>query len=295
MTVTCPNGHASATDDFCDVCGAPITDPVGTPVPEAPADAGSTAADPDPAAAPSTGTGAGAPAPGASGLDLDPPSSQGSAEAPATESAAEAPGPAACPNCGAQNPVDALFCESCGYDFATGQLPPPSSTSIDPLSGQLVSPTGEDPAATGGPTALLGVEWVAEIWVDPDWFTSQQADGTCPTSGLPAIVPLVATTAAVGRRSKSRGLDPEIDVSGDGAISHRHAELTRTGERWAVTDLGSTNGTFVGKPDGTYPSVPIPPNEPRELDDDDRVYLGAWTRLVVRRATEQERTGEPPT
>jgi hypothetical protein len=26
----------------------------------------------------------------------------------------------------------------------------------------------------------------------------------------------------------------------------------------------------------------------RELDPDDRIYLGAWTRLVIREATEDE-------
>jgi hypothetical protein len=26
----------------------------------------------------------------------------------------------------------------------------------------------------------------------------------------------------------------------------------------------------------------------RELDDDDRLYVGAWTRVVVRRATPEE-------
>ena len=28
-----------------------------------------------------------------------------------------------CPNCGASNPADALFCEACGYDYTTGTLP----------------------------------------------------------------------------------------------------------------------------------------------------------------------------
>jgi len=35
----------------------------------------------------------------------------------------------------------------------------------------------------------------------------------------------------------------------------------------------------------------LTPGERRELADDDRVYLGAWTRLVLRRATPQEQAG----
>lgn len=258
MSAVCPQGHTSSTDDFCDVCGEPIQ---GAPS-EAPAT-------PGPLAAPTPGsTGAGAPAPVGAGTAHKP-----------------------CPNCQAQNAADALFCEDCGYDFATGQLPPPAAVP-DPVSGVLVPPAGA--ASPAPPPNLAGVEWVAEVWVDPDWFGSQQAEGTCPSSGLPTVVPLTGTEVLIGRRSKSRSLTPDIDCTGDGAISHRHATLTLAGEQWSVEDLGSTNGTFVGQPDGTFPSDPIPAQQPHELADDERVYVGAWTRIVVRRATAQEKSGSSP-
>jgi hypothetical protein len=197
--------------------------------------------------------------------------------------------PKTCPNCQAANPADALFCEDCGYDFATGQLPPPPNLP-DPVSGVLVPPLGTlQPGAPAAPN-LVGVEWVAEVWVDPDWFTHQQAEGTCPTGGLPTVVPLTGDTALIGRTSRSQNVHPEIDCVGDGAISHRHAELRVANARWSVKDLGSTNGTYVGKPDGRYPDDPLAPQQPRELADDERVYVGAWTRLVVRKATEREKT-----
>jgi hypothetical protein len=194
--------------------------------------------------------------------------------------------PRACPNCGAANSADALFCEDCGYDFATGQLPPPPAA-IDPISGRVVAP----PSTPAQPADLSNVDWVAEIWVDPDWFTHQEAAGACPTSGLPTVVPLKGTVVLIGRRSKSRNINPEIDCTSDGAISHRHAELIRNGDRWSVKDLGSTNGTYVGSPGGAYPNEPLPAQQARELADDERVYLGAWTRVVVRKATDAEKAG----
>jgi hypothetical protein len=245
VTATCPQGHTSSTDDFCDVCGAPIE---------------------------------------ASG-SADPPPTMRSEPTPAASPAPTAPIPSkaagppkTCPNCQASNLADALFCEDCGYDFATGQLPPPPAQ-IDPISGRVVPP----------PPQRVTTEWVAEVWVDPDWFTHQQAAGSCPTSGLPTVVPLRGTVQLIGRRSSSRNISPEIDCSGDGAISHRHAELSLAGERWSVKDLGSTNGTYVGDPAG-YPDDPLPPQQRRELADDERVYLGAWTRIVVRRATDAEKS-----
>ena len=81
-------------------------------------------------------------------------------------------------------------------------------------------------------------------------------------------------------------MTPQIDCSADGSVSHRQAELTLDHDRWFVEDLGSTNGTFVGTPGDALPTTPIPPHERRELADGERIYLGAWCRIMVRRATD---------
>jgi hypothetical protein len=226
---TCPNGHQSTTDDFCDTCGAPIT-------PTAPA------APPASAAAPP-----------------------------------EAPTPVhkPCPNCGGQNTADALFCEACGYDFTTGQLP------------QAVAPPPPS-APAAAPASLVDVEWVAEIWIDPDFFAAQKAAGVCPTGGAPTVVPLAGPEAIIGRHSASSGTAVEVDCSGDSAVSHRHAKLTLDHDRWYIEDLGSTNGSFVGSPTSLPPTA-LTAGERHELTDSERVYVGAWTRVVIRRATSEEK------
>ena len=235
MSAICPQGHQSSTDDFCDVCGEPIDAAQASPGPSV-----------SPAASPSS-------------LTLDPP-----AAPPA------APAVQACPSCGAANPADAAFCEQCGYDFTTGDLPPAATPMPDP-----------------------GADWVAEIWIDPDWFAFQDSPGGCATSGAPTVVPLRGTTAVIGRPSKSRNLVPDIDCGSDGAVSHKHAQITLDHDRWYVEDLGSTNGTFVGAPGEALPANPIQPQTRHELDDDERIYVGAWTRVVIRRATDDEKTAVP--
>lgn len=239
MSVTCPSGHDSAADDYCDVCGLPI--PAGG-APAQPA-----AADPVPDA----------PAP-----------------APVETTAA-------CPNCQATNPPNALFCEACGYDFTTGSLPRP----VTPPTIDSVLDLASAPAATPAPIApALAEAWVAEVWIDPDWYAEAESDDPLPSAGVPTVVTLRSTSVLVGRTSRSRGIHPDIDLSSDNGISRRHCQLTTDGTRWWVEDLGSSNGTYLSTGLGALPKEPLPAGEKREIGPDGRVYLGAWSRIVVRRA-----------
>jgi hypothetical protein len=223
---------------------------------------------------------------GGGSLDLDRPDA-----APASGATVTMPGAAGsgqtCPNCGTENRPTALFCEACGYDFTTGTMPRGAAPA--PATPAAGAPAGaEAPAPLAPPVPL---EWVVEVWVDPDWYAAQDSAEPCPSPGLPAIVPLTVRSVLVGRTSRSRNIHPEIACDADIAVSRRHAQLTSDGARWWVEDLRSSNGTFVGPASGPLPSEPLVPGQRRELAEDDRVYLGAWTRLVVRRATDQEKTG----
>jgi hypothetical protein len=231
------------------------------------------------------------------------------------EAAPAAPASLECPNCQTENPDGALFCEACGYDFTTGAMPRdpaagPGALEDTQPDGEAVSVDGAPAAgagaaaatgaATGAPTgsseaaegtaggAGTTFEWLAEVWVDPDWYQTQEADDPCPSPGLPTIMPLRHRSVLLGRVSTSRNTHPEIDLSSDPGVSRRHAQLTTDGTRWFVEDLGSSNGTFVGPAAGPLPDHAISVGPKTELDDDDRLYVGAWTRVVVRRATPDE-------
>lgn len=245
MPSTCPAGHSSTADDYCDVCGVPIP-------------AGAQGVD---AAAPSTAT-----------------------------SAPAAPEGLSCPNCAVANLPEALFCEACGYDFTTGTMP--RSAGGDAGAGGDAANEAADATAQQAPVGS-GVEWVAEVWIDPDWYEAQESPDALPSPGLPDVVPLVATSVLVGRTSRSRNITPDIDCESDTGISRRQAQLTTDGSRWWVEDLESANGTFVAPASGPLPEDPIPVGRKTELDSDDRIYLGAWTRIVIRRATDDEKVTVP--
>ena len=275
MARTCPDGHVSRSEDYCDVCGLALADAPGAPEPDATA----------PDLAPVRGT---------------------------TQE---------CPSCAATNPADALFCEACGYDYTTGTMPRPveSSLSLPALTEPAPVPesaagsapvpesaaeSGHEPSSDAGsgsvaalsapgtpdhsPAPALDGAWVAEVWIDPDWYHDQGSGDPMPSPGLPTVVALRHTSSLIGRTSRSRGIHPDIDVSGDPGVSRRHAQLTTDGSRWFIEDLGSANGTYVGATAAALPSSPIPGGQKREIAAGEQVYLGAWTRIVIRAAAQGE-------
>ena len=192
-----------------------------------------------------------------------------------------------CPNCALTNTANALFCEACGYDFTTGSMPRATALANALDLDTPAAATVPDPVAPS-----VAVEWVAEVWVDPDWFADQESDEECPSPGLPVVMPLRAQSLLIGRRSVSRNIHPDIECASDVGVSRRQAQLTTDGQRWWVEDLQSSNGTYVGAASGPLPEDALPPGQRRELAEDDRIYLGAWTRIVVRRATPEEQSGQ---
>jgi pSer/pThr/pTyr-binding forkhead associated (FHA) protein len=129
--------------------------------------------------------------------------------------------------------------------------------------------------------------WTAIVGADHAYYERVQAvtgpEGaavTFPAYYAERRFQLVGNQMRIGRRSVSRGLAPEIDLTGppaDPGISRLHAVLIGMPDgNWAVLDPGSANGTLVnGSEIGVGDQVP--------LRDGDRINLGAWTAITVHR------------
>jgi hypothetical protein len=181
-------------------------------------------------------------------------------------------------------PVEAATAEPAPVEAATAEAAPVEAASAEaaPVEAAPVE-AGPEPAA---PTD--GGAWVLEAGAERAYFETVVAAGG-PDAGVlefpaycpPRRFPLRGSRLLVGRRSRSRGVQPDIDLFGppeDPGVSHTHALLVpASGGGWSVIDLGSANGTYVNDS-----GRPIPVHVPVPLADGDKVYLGGWTVLTVR-------------
>jgi FHA domain-containing protein len=244
----CPNGHDSPSDDFCDVCGIRI--------------ASSSGASQSP----------GIPAVGPSAA----------MSMPGTQPSADSGEP--CPVC--STPRSGQFCEACGYNFGAPQPSAPSAPSVPTVPpvppAPSVPPVQAEPGCPDTPAV-----WTAVVSSDRDYYERAQAVGgpewadvTFPDYCSELRFRLTGNQMRIGRRSVSRGLEPEIDLTGppaDPGISRLHAVLIcRPDGSWAVLDPGSANGTVVNGSE-------IPTGDQVPLHDGDRINLGAWTAITVHR------------
>lgn len=313
MSAICPNGHTSAEEDYCDVCGEPIAAASVVPTPEP----GPAVAEPDPvstASEPCPHCGAPA-APLAlfcenCGYDFttgSPPQSVGAGVLPMpvsslSPSAEQDPAPAG----GAGEPEPdpgggGSEAEGSGSGPAAeveAEEPdggvPEGEPSGDPGSPEPGGPGDSEPVAENSvPTPGSGLptppapgphSWVAELWVDPDWYADQAPEDPMPSPGSPTVIPLRDLSILVGRPSQSRGIRPQVNAGADNGVSRRHCQLSTDGVRWWVEDLDSANGTFVSRAGDPLPTDPLLPGIRHELDDGERIFIGGWTRLVVRKA-----------
>jgi hypothetical protein len=157
-----------------------------------------------------------------------------------------------CPACGAPRSGDDRYCEGCGYDF---ESPPPA-------------------AAT----------WEAVVTADRAQFDRLAVAGvTFPADYAERHFPLFEGENRIGRSRGHPGEEaPEIDLvapPSDPGISRHHAVLERRSDgACVIRDLGSTNGTAVNDD-----PAPIAAHTDLPVADGDRIRVGAWTTIVVRR------------
>jgi len=217
------------------------------------------------------------------------------------------PGMAYCENCGAPLPQQgAPAAPSAPVGANATAMPAPASgiiTAEDPASialPQPVMPADQPPAGPDIPmSSPAAANSVAVESFDAGAAAEPKAHGTADLPQLGAQPPQAQTRAgtltltfptgqtfsmqgdeaSVGRADAAQNWRPEVDVIpfGGGApdlgVSRHHARLARLASGFAVTDMGSTNGTYVN-------GHATPYNQPVPLNNGDTLSFGALNAQV---------------
>lgn len=157
--------------------------------------------------------------------------------------------------------------------------------------GSEPSSSTETPSASGTATAALAPgfssgEIVLVVDADRAYYDAQIERGDIIESEFPfpkypheRRFTFADGPVRIGRASASRGLSPEIDLTGpplDPAVSHLHAQLLRHDEGWVVVDLDSANGTRLNDA-----AEPLEAETEIPVKQGDRIHLGVWTTITV--------------
>ncbi|HTU72277.1 MAG TPA: FHA domain-containing serine/threonine-protein kinase [Trebonia sp.] len=165
----------------------------------------------------------------------------------------------------------------------------PAGYSQTHMAPRPIELTRRPPGRQSGYDTVSG-NWTAVVAADRDYYDSVWAADVQPDEivSFPEVTserrfPLSGSELLIGRRSVSKGILPEIDLTAppggpktDTGVSRLHAKLVRQEANWSVIDLGTENGTLVNGreiPSGTLVS----------LRDGDRINLGMWTVITITR------------
>jgi predicted component of type VI protein secretion system len=272
----CPVCQAERNGRFCEECGYDFD--LAEAMPQVTLSPGVGPAEPDPlartlaqpepeaAAEPVGGSAAENGAGAGQGLDLEAELARAEAEAAQAASAA------------VPTPVEA--------EPAPEPEPEPAPVFPDPLAESAAEPEHAVPLALTGTGQPYGLELSLVIDVDRDYYKAQvergdiiEADFPFPKYPHERRFTFADGPVRIGRASASRGLAPEIDLTGpplDPAVSHLHAQLLRHDEGWVVVDLGSANGTRLNDAE-----EPLEAETEIPVKQGDRIHLGVFTTITV--------------
>ncbi|MCH8274284.1 MAG: FHA domain-containing protein [Armatimonadetes bacterium] len=132
------------------------------------------------------------------------------------------------------------------------------------------SPAGHEPDASATETEEPEAETPEpeEQPEDGAWAELRLVRGGQPTGEVFAV----ARHAVIGRFDADVGpIDVDLAPIQEGVyISRKHAEIRYEGGRWLLRDLGSSNGTFVLMPGGSFNRI----SDETEIEDGQQVAFG---------------------
>lgn len=182
-----------------------------------------------------------------------------------TSSSEPSTGPV-CPTCGHRNRPGVLLCENCGTNLMTGKQ---TTVGTRDLREQEAEKAAED--------SLLDTEQRKAVeMAGGSVFNEEMVLRVEIEGGSTPMLVYPKQEIIIGRRDPNTGGMPDVDLTAYAGyrmgVSRRHAAIRLQEKHLNLSDLGSSNGTFLN---GTRLSA----HRPYQLRDGDEVRLG---QMVLR-------------
>lgn len=187
---------------------------------------------------------------------------------PPAPAASAAPAAQICPTCGHRNRPGTLICDNCGTNLMPGNRAAVGTRDLireqekeAEKSGENLLDTGEVRAVETAGATVFTEEMVLRVEIE---------GGTTPMLVYPK------QEIILGRRDPNTGGMPDVDLTAYAGyrmgVSRRHAAIRLLDKHLNLSDLGSSNGTFLN---GTR----LTAHRPYQVRDGDEIRLG---QMVLR-------------
>jgi hypothetical protein len=189
------------------------------------------------------------------------------AEAPKPSTAPVASSGTICPTCSHRNRPGILICENCGTNLASGRQIAVGTRDLKredenaASEGKAILDTGQAKAIESAGAGTFNENMLLRVEIE---------GGAAPMLVYPK------QEIIMGRRDPNTGGMPDVDLTAYAGyrmgVSRRHAAIRLQDKQLHVSDLGSSNGTFLN-------GVRLVAHRPYQLRDGDEIRLG---QMVLR-------------
>lgn len=159
-----------------------------------------------------------------------------------------------CQICERQNIDGSQYCDECGARLTKTEQK--SASDFAPKLPKSVADAVFQPVNV----TSIGIPAIADIIKEAE--KSSDKDGQTKTNGIHSTLKiergesigtefsLSADESFIGRWDADNGIFPDVDLDAhdpEAKVSRRHARIVRENGKYAIEDMGSTNGTFVNR------------------------------------------------
>jgi hypothetical protein len=197
-----------------------------------------------------------------------------------------------CQSCGRENLDAAQYCDECGTRLKSQQpsYAVKSEVQSDPLPSPVFQPQFSEVSniqhasvtsvgipvyvpenGSGMPTPEV-LNQANEVEINPPAAKGVHATLLIERgNSIGTEFRLTSDESYIGRWDADNGIFPDVDLDAfdpEAKVSRRHARIVRENNRYAVEDLGSTNGTFINR------GRRLIPGNRQPLNDGDEIIVG---------------------